>query len=569
MSNILALKPYIEKIVEHCKSLSKSDLIDLLCQRAQEVSAKEREAFLKKLNIELKNTNESSSKINDADEILLSVNGIVEEIIERQESIEEGSYYEYDNEFEDYYDDDCPDGISEEQKETLEELFSNADQLFLSGNLEGAKNIYINLISLFGHVNSEINLSYEIYHTDVNINWRETLSRYCRSVYETSPLEERVKQMLVSMEVSHPMHVDSYDTSSELYPALQDIVDAKIGDIARWDDFLKKFQKELMQKKGNRAFLLYLESINLLGGLKDVAQEVCKKKIPIGYLYWLDQLEANKSWHELAKASKESLQNMPFDSFRAYAAGKLSLSGEKLEDNVLVLQGKRELFFSVPGEHNCISLLKESVKQNMRDAELKNILDFLQVKRCEKPWTNKNHFVLKIKLLLMQGNLKEAYSQIDKKAAVGWSYTKQATGVVYATILAALIKGNSSAVIIYELLKNYTGSDYTDRDFICDEIRQNLSKITIVKSQKEEWFQFVRELATSRIDYIVSSKHRKAYNRAAETMGGYMECLILNNHRKKAFEFLDWNRNQKYSRFSAFRAEVDRVLHNSILFNPL
>ncbi|MGA1871467.1 MAG: hypothetical protein ACMUJM_23315 [bacterium] len=564
MSNTLALKPYIEKIRKHCNNLSKADLTDLLCLIAQEVPVKERHLFLEKLKIISIDSPESSFEINEVDEILSRVNGVIEDILERQESIEDGSYYEENYEYGDYYDDESPDGISEEQKEDIEALFLEADQLFLAGNSDAAKKVYRELIGLFGH-NSQRELCYEIYHNDIDINWRETLARYCRCVYETSFSNEKVVRMLSVMEVEQPVFENHYDKSRELLPSLRDIFDAKTGELDRWHDFLEDFRKELKQKNGNRAFLLYLETINWLDGLKEVASEIRKKKIPVGYLYWLDQLQANGSWHELAEVSQEALANMPLDNLRAYAAGKLSLAGENTKDTSLVLQGKREQFFSASKEQNLVSLLKVSVKQDVKEAELKKVLDFLKLEKEESSWMKNDSFILKIKVLLMLGNLKEAYSQIDKETVVGWSYSKQTTGGIYASILITLTKGNSEAKSIHNLFNSYIGNKYTSENFIRDEILKSLSKLTITKSQKEEWFQFIQKIATSRVDHIVSNKHRKAYARAAETMGGYMECLILNEQKNKAIDFLNLNRNQKYSRFPAFRSEVDRVLKSSPL----
>ncbi|MCZ6805046.1 MAG: hypothetical protein O7D86_14280 [Proteobacteria bacterium] len=130
-------------------------------------------------------------------------------------------------------------------------------------------------------------------------------------------------------------------------------------------------------------------------------------------------------------------------------------------------------------------------------------------------------------------------------------------------------KKKLQAKTIHELFNSYIGNKYTSEDFIRDEIRQSLSKLIITTSQKEEWFQFIQEIATARVDHIVSNKHRKAYARAAEAMGGYMECLILNDQKNKAIDFLDLNRNQKFNRFPAFRAEVDSVLRSSPLLIQL
>lgn len=108
MSNVLALKPYIEQIKIHCGNLSQAELIDLLCRIAQEVPAKERQYFLEKLEITSTTPSEPADRAEEVDEILARIEEIIEEILERQESIEDGSYYEDYEEYNSYYDEEYP-----------------------------------------------------------------------------------------------------------------------------------------------------------------------------------------------------------------------------------------------------------------------------------------------------------------------------------------------------------------------------------------------------------------------------------------------------------------------------
>ncbi|MCI5190858.1 MAG: hypothetical protein D3905_13945, partial [Candidatus Electrothrix sp. AS4_5] len=178
MSNTLTLKPYIELVRTHCHRLSSSQLIDLLCSIAQEVPTKERQSFLEKLEITATIPSDPSDSAEDVDEILERIADIIEEILERQESIEDGSYYEIYEDYSNYYDDE-PEIMSPEQQKELEEIFAEADQLFLAGELASARKVYQQLFSIFLH-SSELKLYYEINRQDIDINWQETLARYCR-----------------------------------------------------------------------------------------------------------------------------------------------------------------------------------------------------------------------------------------------------------------------------------------------------------------------------------------------------------------------------------------------------
>jgi len=212
-------------------------------------------------------------------------------------------------------------------------------------------------------------------------------------------------------------------------------------------------------------------------------------------------------------------------------------------------------------------VFEEAVMQNTKQAELNNILHFLEEKLKGTSSSQESLSFLKIKVMLMLGKLEQAYNEIDTKAAVGWSYNKQTTGAVYASILLVLSKGSSEAKTVRGLFSRYLGSGY--KGLIRHEILRILSEFTCTESQKDEWLRFVEKITTDRIDHIVSHKYRKAYARAAETMGGYMECLVFNDHKNKAVDFLNWNRNQKYNRFSAFRREVDQVIKTSSLLARL
>lgn len=556
-ANLLALKPFLETIRTYCAGLSTSGLTELLCRIAQEVPAGERLVFLEELAIA--SSAEDRAPETQGDGILARAEELTGDIFARQESIEDGSYYEEHYEEDDYYDDEFPDSISEEQKQAIEVLFAETDSLFLAGEMELAKQVYQKLIEL---VLNGAGLHYTVNDDEVNISWRETLARYCRCVYETSSAQERPEQMLFAMEAERPVFKDSYDPSAEILPSLRDVFDAKAGELAGWNDFLKKFKKKLGEISGNRAFLLYLEAVHWLDGIKQLAAEVRKQKIPVGYLYWLDQLRTTAAWSELAQAAQETLNNLPFNRLRSYAAAQLSLAGKEMGESSLAVQGKREQFFSEPQEQHLAALLQEAMQQKASESELGKVLEFISSRQVADDAAALS--LLKIKTMLLLGNLREAYAAIDKEAASGWSDGKETAGAVYASILLVLSKGNADAKTIHGLFDRYVRGRYGEY-FIRNEIQKSLLQISIADSQKKEWFQFIAKISAARAAHIVANKYRKGYARAAEALGGYMECLVLHDQKSKAAEFLDWNRNQQYKRYPAFRREIDEVVKNSPL----
>ncbi|CAK8718801.1 hypothetical protein GCAAIG_08260 [Candidatus Electronema halotolerans] len=575
----LALKPYLEKIKKHCAKLTKAELIDLLCQAALDVPAAERTSFLERLSIISHPVDFEEIAAPEDSSILARKEKLLEDIADWQKSVEDGSYYEERYEEDDYYYDEEFPSMSKEQQESLEALFAEADRLFLDGKLELAQKAYQQLIDLSLHGRG---LDYSIEYNEIDINWRETLARYCRCVYETSSEAERPKLMCVAMEAERKTEAEQhpfgrqlfglgYDPVNEILPSLKDVFNARPGELADWDDFLKKLQKELRSIDSSRAVLLHLEAVQRLDGLQGLAAAVRQRNNPTGYLYWLDRLREAEAWGELAAAAQEALRAMPYDSLRAYAAAQLYAAGEQTGDNILVLQGKREQFFSYPQEEYLADLLREADKQQVREAELDKAISFLEsmpAKVKQPHFFSQSDFFLRIKIMLLLGQLQESYAAIDQEAAIGWSNEKRTTGAVYVSILFVLCKGNAEAKTIQALFERYMRRR-DGNGFIADEIKKRLLQTAVSDSQQKQWLKFVERISSDRAEHIVSNQYRKGYARGAEALGGYMECLILHEQQDKAAAFLELKRNQEYKRYPAFRREFDAVVSNSPLLGRL
>ena len=365
-----------------------------------------------------------------------------------------------------------------------------------------------------------------------------------------------------------------YDPVNEILPSLKDVFNARPGELADWDDFLKKLQKELRSIDSSRAVLLHLEAVQWLDGLQGLAAAVRQRNNPTGYLYWLDRLREAEAWDELAAAAQEALRAMPHDSLRAYAAAQLSAAGEQTKDNSLVLQGKREQFFSKPQEEHLADLLREATKQQVSQAELTKVLAFLKAAPAQdkQKWPvfllQPDFSLLKIKTMLLLGQLQESYAAIDQKAAIGWSDEKRMTGAVYVGILLVLCKGNVDAKTAHSLFARYMCGKYGN-EYIANEIKKRLLHIAVSDSQQKQWLKFVERISSDRAEHIVSNQYRKGYARGAEALGGYMECLILHEQQGRAAELLELKRNQQYKRYPAFRREFDAVVSNSPLLARL
>lgn len=288
----MALKPYLESIRNHCKKLSIEELLDLISGIAQDIPPPKRVEFLEKIN----SLSRGEVEVVSAGDILSRIRNLKEEVDERVESIEDGSYYDDYDEWDDYCHDEEPDTISEEQKEELEGFFKQAESIFLSGQLRVAREVYEALFDFFSGDDNSFSSGVSGY--DVEINFREERARYCRCVYETSGTANRVQEMVKAMRVHAPMNEYHFDLPEEKYPMLQDVADAKMGELPDWKPFLSGWEKTLSEETTDRGNVLLMEAAYLCKGIKGVATLARKWRArqPRGYLYWLDVLISAGDW---------------------------------------------------------------------------------------------------------------------------------------------------------------------------------------------------------------------------------------------------------------------------------
>jgi hypothetical protein len=560
-NNALALKPFLEMLRDYCATLKKSELIDFLCQTAQEIPAEARMDFLEKLiakKILMPKEKDGKAAAASSD-IVARTEALLQDVIDLHQSVDDGSYYDNEDWQEDYDDEEFF-GITEEQKQRFKQLIAEADKLFFAGEMEIAKQVYEKLTDMIIYGDE---LQYAIEYEDMEINWRETLARYCRCVYETSSGAERTTLMRQALAVDRQ---DFSDSNKEMLPSLRDVFDSRAGELAGWNDFLKQFRTNLNAAVSRRGILLHLEAAQQLDGLPGLLKEVRKKQTPVGYLFWLEQLRANEAWDGMAQAAQEALQAMPHDALRAEAAAQLSLAGGRTGDKSLILLGRREQFFSQPNEEHLAALLREANAQQVSEAELSKALAYIEAAPKQR---EPDFSFLKIKIMLLAGKLRESCAAIDQKAAIGWSEEKRTTGAVYVSILLVLSQGHAQAKTIHSLFARYINDRYSSNAFLAEAIRQRLLQLSVSASQKEQWLKFVEKISAARAEQIISSKYRKGYARGAEALGGYMECLILHDQQSKAAEFFDLKRNQQYKRYPAFRQELDEVMSKSPLLTRL
>jgi hypothetical protein len=573
----LAMGPYLARIEEACRPLSKDELIGIVLSLAKEVPGAGRGEFLDNLLAMLPKKAGARATVDSFTETNLPdvIETLKQGILERMDSIEDGSYWDtYDEEEEEeeeeedyYYSEDDPDLLSASQKEKLAAFFQEADRFFLHGLAEEALTVYGALFDLIEEVSAGG------YLPDFNVDLREARARYCRCVYDLAGADERVRLMLAAMAVDQPEH-DFASVLSREYPCLQDVIDAQTGDLPGFADFLHAWEKALarMGFTEDRLAELRLEAAYFSDDLAKIGNlaRSWQDKQPLGYLYWLKQLERKEEWRQVLAVAREALAKLEPGQAKEEVASHLVTAGQHLGDASLVLDGKREQFKANICDANLVALVDEAGKQGKRAGELASICVLLR-----KPGkTPEGQHVLLAKALLMAGELHEAFPLAKKDKESGWSHGN-AAGLLFGSILYLVSGKRGDCSLINDLLKWYaTQTAIFSYGFsvageiepsCCEEIRQGLNAREVPTKDLAEYFQWARMIGEKRINRIVSSKHRSAYDRAAGVLGALAEALEASGQQDKARQLLRDYFHDRFSRFAAFRREVKAAVGRSRL----
>jgi len=564
--NRIALKPYLERIQEFCRPLSKEELTNVVVGLAKDVYTSERMGFLEKLASIL--SGHIPLKVPETvgiDDVLDDIQGLRKSIEERVESIEDGSFWDdpdvYD---EDGFDDEDPEYVSDEQIADVVAVFSKVQNVFMDGNPEDAHQLYDALFDLVDYIEG---VTY--FPSPEGLDIREARANYARCVFETAGPKDRLEKFVSAMSV----FASSPYAPEQLYdkglPLLKDVMDAREGPMDGLDAFLPEWKAMLgPHEMSSRAGFLLLEAVNLIDGITGVSRlsRQWRNSQPRGYLFWLQLLKKENKQAEIIEIGKEALEALENGSFREDAAEFLIDAAKDRNDLNSLLFGRRERFFSSRSDQNLLDLVWEATRQNRRDEEIQGILRFF-----ETGGKDEEEEILYTKVLLMAGKLEEAVSRVKKEKGLGWSYGR--AGVVFGAVLRSLCGWSEEVPTIDTLFREYANGIgiYSGRLSVqnekpptfFEEITKGLRMRKGIQSLAAECLPWAEKIGKSRVEGIVSNKHRGAYDRAAQVLGSLAETHIAMGNEKKALQLLRHYYQEKYNRFSAFRREVKSVVAGS------
>jgi hypothetical protein len=314
--------------------------------------------------------------------------------------------------------------------------------------------------------------------------------------------------------------------------------------------------------------MLQLEAAFFLKGIQGVADlaKRWRKKQPRGALYWIQRLMENDEWQSAADACLQTLEMLPGGTFREQAADSLIKAGKHLKCKDYLLTGKRERLLSSPDESNLLAFIDESNRQNVRKRELDDLKPFFS----KEKFSHSGEDTLYTKFLLVAGDVKTVFTKAKKETkAIGWTYGNE--GVVFGSLLYLVSGKSDQATVINTVLKSYAdrmdgysfSRNIDAHTTMYKEIINGLSNCKVSATEKKAFLNWATSIGCERIDHIVSNKHRKAYQRAAQVLGALCEVLILIGQESDAHELVDEYYFDKYRRFSAFRKEVQAIFQTS------
>ncbi len=500
--------------------------------------------------------------------MLGEIEALKESVLARIGSIEDGSFWDDQDDWDGPLDDE-PDYVSEEQGDELYDLFLKADDLFMADRLTEAREVYA---ALFDLVEEADNSGATIDSRDLY----ESRARYARAVFETSPSESRVADLLTAMDVETTERI--HDPAHAGLPFLQDVLDARASMIEGmerfwpdWEDALSRFDPGL-----DRPALLRLEAMDNQRGIAGVAElaRQWSHTQPHGYLFLINRLAREKDWNAVIATGREALATLPDGSFREKAARVLVAAGSAIGDRGVVLEGKRESFFSCPSEEYLLDLVAEASGQNHRAQELDQAITCMENRKS----LHSKADPLLVKALLMAGRLEDAFQRVRSEKGLGWS--GGSAGLVFSSIISRIIGFDPGAVTVSALFTEYaetrsffppfsSSGQGKDSTSFAGEMAFGLKGVKLPDGDMARYFEWAEKIGSERVDGIVAGKHRSAYDRAARVLGAMAEAHILMGQKEKAFRLLESYYHEKYNRHSAFRREVKSVAAASRLLGSL
>ncbi|MFH1825254.1 MAG: hypothetical protein ABH873_08560 [Candidatus Firestonebacteria bacterium] len=564
----IGLGPFLKEVEECINNLSKEEIKSMLMEKARNTKPDERHLFLSEIKSAMLDRLKNNSSV--------SQDGISNSVLEHDKKLNESEKDVLLNDIDDFvkeinegeysqgwgWDDEIHDEREfgdESWVDEMDNLFDRTDDIFLSGDMEGACCSYGKLLKAFhlgeesGHFSGQSSPE-EMVSTDVS----EAKNRYLRALYEITDKKNRAETIF--KEIEDLAYIGAHDFN------LNVIEEALPAKPENWDIFLMDMKKILLREvikdvgtrwgygENNFNMVCYIiEKLEGIKGLEKFAEEY-GEKVYKAYLVLVTKLYELQMYRESLESYQKGLKVIPTQNFiRAQISDLAAKSAESIKDKETAFNAYKEAFFSHPSLKRLLALRKSSnelCKANI----MEDVVDFLE----KHQW--KGSFIDNSKTLLIQSYiLTEKYDKMwevtKKEEPLGWSFGDNSQAIAVPFLLMSCVrkmslKSNSAIKKVWDW--NRFDDDKSDFKNIVE--REILSKdISLEERIKQvEWVKITIE---KRIDAIVSNKHRGSYDKAALLLFGCTETLNMLDKSDEAQSFFN-KIKLRYNHYSAFQREI-------------
>lgn len=572
-----ALGEFLTALQGRLGPLSREDLVAVLGKHAERLPARERQAFL---DIFRDPTLAPPDPLKSVGvELEARIESFAARVAAGEYAEDEG--YRWD-------------GYGWEEEETAwapdaDALFAEVGEVFVGGDLAAARAAYERLLAPFGLANDD-GWSLELWQLE-STDVPETLARYVRCVFETTPTAQRVQAVYqVFRDLAGVRALSLAEVSTTRVDPLPDLGAFVPG----WIDALVAENDVLLLRDRVR---LLVEAANLRGGvdaLADVAGRPGPHQGGVG-LAWIDSLTERGRLVE-ARAAAELTLDLPGadGAHRARAADRLADLHARAGDTGEAVAARRRAWSLQPTRARLLALAGTS-----RDAGV--LLETLAAEAdALAPAGRAGRDRLGCELLLLAGRLDEAVAALTGSPPLGW-HRADHPGPVVLPFLWAAAMGTVPPAGSGHLGRLYAGIDVDPAalpefagwpgwdgmpgvmpdpgrlpavgpsagpsatgPLLTGLLADAIGRLSPDPGTREQWLVIAGGVADARIDAIVSGKHRGAYACAASLAYAHAEALAGVGRTAHARDYLVAVR-ARFPRHTAFRGEFDAAATTSTL----
>jgi hypothetical protein len=495
----------------------------------------------------------------------------------------------------------------------LEDLFVDAGEAFVGGDLALAREAYGRLLHAF--LLEEDMTAYpgplpasDMVETDLG----EAKARYLRALYETTPPPDRVPHLVA--EVRALRYIGPPAT-------LRALVEARRPPLPDMESFLPAWIAGLGSMAGEvpgfgtEARRLLREAVELQGGtdgLADLARQQGQDD-PEAFLAWMTALLRDGRTGDAIAAAREALDRLRLrGETRARIADTLARLSTGQGDPDLSLRARREAWRAAPSTARLVDLYGAAVDRGRLDEVMADEADLVEADLAEAQVApegagqrhgQKPPFDRRVAcgLLLLAGRVDRACAVLMAAEPLGWSHGRHPGPVVVPYLLAAG-SGHGAPDDGCPVLRDLYGAmdeqlgaaGYAyvdalgvviavDRDPGSDDapvsddapdgsmppglstvLAGYLARQAPTPEEQQRWLDAGKAAVEARTAVVVEGQHRGAYDGVARLVVACAEALALAGGSREGARSLDEAR-ARYPRHYGFRRALDAVTRRSPL----